>query len=862
MSTVLLDRPRRTSASSPGSGSGGMPARRAVTRWAWRLFWREWRQQLLILALIVVAVAATIVGSTVASASKAPADLGFGTAQEMATFANLTPAVASDIATLQQRTGATEVIEQQTLNIPGSIDTYQVRSENPSGPFVGPLLSLVQGHYPAGSGQVAVTQGVATAFNLHVGSRWAADGSTRTVVGIVQNPLSLLDQFALVVPGQLTAPTQVTVLFDAHAKHLGAVGRDVSSKADATNSNAINPETISIAALVVGMLLIALVCVGGFTVLAQRRMRSLGMLQALGATDSLASLAVRANGAVVGVVGAVVGGGLGFVVWLLYRPHLEQSSHHLIGIFNLPWTVVLLAMVLAVVATYVAASRPARSITRVPIVTALSGRPAPPRQISRSALPGILFFVGAFLLLGVAGAASGGQGGGGGGPTPELALGIILLIPGMILLAPFCLSALARLGRNAPFAVRLPLRDLSRYRARSGSALAAIGLGVMIAMIVSLVAFARYSNALDYAGPNLASNQVNVYTPSGPYGSNGPGSGSSGSPASSFTTMQQSTNAIAKLLGSHKVVELETTSASVSHNGPGRNWSGPVFVATPQLLRVFGISASSIDPKADLLSMRPGLSGTSDLELTFNVAGSGSSSKGGASPGNGPGSQSSGPPALTGCTPAGGCVANPVIQEVGALPSGTSAPNTVLTEHAVHEFHLQTSVAGWLIQSPQNPTAAQIASIRLTASPAGTTIETKNSSPSSSEIIDWATVFGMVLALAILAMSVGLLRSETAGDLRTLAATGASRSTRRKLTAVTAGALGFLGAVLGSLAAYVGVAGFLRSNAQNGGIAALGSVPVWNLLFILIGMPLLAAAVGGLLAGREPSLGGGGPAMG
>ena len=45
---------------------GGAPARRAVVRWAWRLFRREWRQQFLILALIVVAVAATIVGSAVA----------------------------------------------------------------------------------------------------------------------------------------------------------------------------------------------------------------------------------------------------------------------------------------------------------------------------------------------------------------------------------------------------------------------------------------------------------------------------------------------------------------------------------------------------------------------------------------------------------------------------------------------------------------------------------------------------------------------------------------------------------------------------------------------------------------------------
>ena len=55
----------------------------------------------------------------------------------------------------------------------------------------------------------------------------------------------------------------------------------------------------------------------------------------------------------------------------------------------------------------------------------------------------------------------------------------------------------------------------------------------------------------------------------------------------------------------------------------------------------------------------------------------------------------------------------------------------------------------------------------------------------------------------------GLVRSETAGDLRTLAATGASGWTRRMLTAATAGALGLAGAVLGTVAAYTAAIGFL-----------------------------------------------------
>jgi putative ABC transport system permease protein len=37
-----------------------------------------------------------------------------------------------------------------------------------------------------------------------------------------------------------------------------------------------------------------------------------------------------------------------------------------------------------------------------------------------------------------------------------------------------------------------------------------------------------------------------------------------------------------------------------------------------------------------------------------------------------------------------------------------------------------------------------------------------------------------------------------------------------------------------------------------GGLSSLGNVPVTNLMVILLAIPLLAAAVGWLLAGRQP----------
>jgi putative ABC transport system permease protein len=843
VSAALLERQAQA-----GTRNGGVPARRAVIRWAWRMFRREWRQQLLVLALITVALAATVVGAAVATDTPSPAGAGFGTAQDAASYPG-GPHLASQIAALQQRFGRVDVIENQAIAIPGSINTYDLRAQDPNGPFGQPMLSLVAGHYPTGPGQVAVTDGVASTFGLRIGDVWHQGGTTRQVTGIVQNPQSLLDEFALVAPGQVSAPTQVTVLFDAPGVSADSLGPNVQTRQSAAASNPLNPETIVLGLATVGMLLIALVAVGGFTVLAQRRLRSLGMLGALGATDRNIRLVVRVNGVLVGLIGALAGTVLGLAIWLAYRPTAEADAHHLIGTFAVPWNVVGPAIALAVVATYFAAARPARSITRIPLVAALSGRPAPPKQVRRSALPGVALFVIAAALLSYSGSSNGNGGGG----ALELVGGIVLLIVAIILLAPFCLVVLARLGRRAPIAERLALRDLVRYRARSGSALAAISLGVFIAALVCILTAQRYGNVLDYAGPNLASNQVIVYTPNdgpgggGPGQGNGPGGSSPSGTASTPQAQAAVAQNIARALGSNTLIELEQSSASLQHAAPGRSWSGPVYVATPQLLAAFGIKASEVNPNADILTMRPGLSGVSDMQLVY---GGYFASQGGGqvSPGNGPGNG----PVSYPC-PKGQCLANPVIQEVGALPSGTSAPNTVITEHALRTLGLNAGLQGWLIQAPHNPTAAQITNARLTAGAAGMRIETKSSTPSSAEILDYATAFGIALALGILAMSVGLIRSETARDLRTLTATGAGSLTRRELTAATAFALALAGAVLGTVAAYVAAIGYAWDNPLDG-LSELSSVPTENLLFILVGMPIVAAVIGWLLAGREPAV--------
>ena len=110
-----------------------------------------------------------------------------------------------------------------------------------------------------------------------------------------------------------------------------------------------------------------------------------------------------------------------------------------------------------------------------------------------------------------------------------------------------------------------------------------------------------------------------------------------------------------------------------------------------------------------------------------------------------------------------------------------------------------------------------------------------------------ATAAGAILALAILAMTVGLIRSESAGDLRTLTATGATARIRRTLTGTTAGALALLGALLGVAGAYIVLAATYHDD-----LGYLSHVPFLYLTLAVVGVPLAATAAGWLLAGREP----------
>ena len=414
--------------------------RRAPTsvRWAWRLFRREWRQQILVIALLTVAVAAAVSSVTVAYNS-GPLDYAeFGSATALLEFDAADPRkLEASLAAAEERFGTTDVIGHRSLPVPGGVDTVEFRAQDPRGPYAG--LALRRGSYPEGPSQVAVTDGVATLLGLELGKTLALDGRRRTVVGIVENPLELSDEFALVSPSSAGAPDTVTVLVDADDATFDAF-RDAQDDRSASRGCQLRghyepaPELAMFSVATVFMLLASLVATAGFAVIAQRRLRQLGMLAAIGATEKHLRLVLLTNGAVVGAIGALIGTVAGLALWLMFAPTLEPALDYRLDRFRLPWALLALTGVVAILSATAAAWWPGRAVARVPVTRALSARPPRPKPAHHSAIVAAVLIVAGIGALVLSDRNT----------LPLIVAGILATILGTLLLGPLAIRLFAR----------------------------------------------------------------------------------------------------------------------------------------------------------------------------------------------------------------------------------------------------------------------------------------------------------------------------------------------------------------------------------------------------------------------------------
>ncbi len=328
------------------------------------------------------------------------------------------------------------------------------------------------------------------------------------MVGIVENPNDLDDDFVLLAPSAIAQSESVAMLVDADDERVnsfrppGANGRTVSARGDMSED--VMAAVLVLVVTTLALFLVALIAAASFTVIAQRRLPQLGMMSAIGATEKHLRLTMLASGAVTGSVAAVVGAVIGVAGWILVAPRMESAAGYRIDPYNVPWVLVAATMLLAVVASTASAWWPGRTVSRIPTVLALSGRPPRPAPLHRSAALAVVL-----LAVGVVCLVIGGRATNGISPTELLVVcvGILGVAGGVLLVSPLAVRALAGLAGGAPIAERLALRDLGRYRARSASALAAVALALGLPVVI-VATTAAAENQLG-AG-NLPADQILV----------------------------------------------------------------------------------------------------------------------------------------------------------------------------------------------------------------------------------------------------------------------------------------------------------------------------------------------------------------
>jgi putative ABC transport system permease protein len=816
-----------------GRRIGGLAARRAIVRWAGRMFRREWRQQLLVLTLLTVAVTAAIGSITIAHNSVPADNSDFGSANQVLSLNPSDPReLQAALDSAKQAFGTFDVIGHRSVSVPGSVETLDYRSQTPGGTYTGELLALRSGSYPLGPGEVAVTDGVAESLRLEIGSTLALDGRRRTVVGIVENPSKLSDEFALVSPSS-ASPEVVDLFVDGSEAEHDSFVRSLGDRRSVYSGSMIRGSDVSETAETLAMfsvatvflLLASLVAAAGFAVVAQRRLRQLGMLAAVGATGKHLRLVMLTNGAVVGTLAAAIGTIAGLGLWLVFAPTLESAVDHRIDRLSLPWVLIAMAGLVAIAGATAAAWWPGRTVARLPVLLALSGRPPKPRPARHSAIAAA-----ALIAVGIGCLALSDR-----DSPPLIIAGLLATILGSLLLGPLAIRTFSAVAGRVSIAPRLALRDLARYQARSGAALAAVTLSLGIAATVVVIASAEEAKKASEPA-SLSDRQIRLYL--------GPSEDRSLTPVDAVAQLDRlaaGARRVAAQLDGATVIPLrkatqpgwplgtvgntqfippiELTKIFRSPEG-GKNFRSQtqLYVATPAVLEYLGIDPATIDPGTDYLVDRSVVA--KDLVI----------------------------PNFTSRTeiPVTNVQKIDTGQHLFGAESGRTPPYFI-TLNGLRRQRWKQIPAGWLVQSSGPLTSDQIADARDAAAEAGLSIETQRKSNPPTEVMSIATAAGALLALAILAMTVGLIRGESAGDLRTLTAAGATSRIRRTLTATTAGALALLGAILAVAGAYVVMLALYHDD-----LGYLSDVPVLYLALAVAGVPLVAAAAGWLVAGREP----------
>lgn len=381
----------------------------------------------------------------------------------------------------------------------GRRSDLSVRGYPADEPLTDGLVDVVAGRLPSAGDEVALSPAAADALGVTVGDRLALDAPDieLAVVGLVENPENLRQHVA-VTPDvrQFGRPRSVSVygLVDLPAgTDLPAVQAAHPNLSVRWPAPTVDDRSVPVTwSYVLGghvLTVVGIVIAAAFTAGARRQLTTLGQLSANGATAAVLRAMLGLQGTVTGIVGSLAGVALAFGgLALVGRERIEETIGHRLPGFDIRPADIALAAMVGVVAATVAALVPARTITRIPTLTALAGRRPMPPVRRRVVVAGTAAVVVGLALLGVAviGARP--------GRDREMWAGVaiaggVLELLGTCAVAPKVVSFMEPLAARTKGAWRLASRSLARQRSRTGAVVSAVaaaaGLAVAAAALVA-----------------------------------------------------------------------------------------------------------------------------------------------------------------------------------------------------------------------------------------------------------------------------------------------------------------------------------------------------------------------------------------
>ena len=460
---------RRHARATIRAGGRRPAARRAVVRWAWRMFRREWRQQILVLvAAHGRGRGGRVAGVTAAynlAASAAPPSSARPSCDRSGSTSTTPPRSRTtlDAAADRVRPGRRDR-PHRPCRCPARSSAVEVRAQDPDGPVRRTdARAAATGRYPTAPTRSRSPTAAAPSSAVGVGDRSGSAGGppTSSASSRTRRPD---DEFALIAPSAALRADAVTVLVRSRTGAVGPPSTRAATQHRAGTAPRTRPrQSPRSSASAWSSLLVCLVAAAGFVVVAQRGSRQLGHAR----RDRRDRAAPPPGGAgqrrhrrrgrrVVGVAGSAARLDRG-------RAAVESVANHRIDRFDLPWALIAATSRSPSSTATAAAWWPAR-------VSAAPPSPTPSRDARppRPARPSAIVAIGC-IVAGTAGLASGidtvhDEG------NPVLVLpSILLLVMGRAADQPRGHRRTGRLScRGPPVATRLALRDLGRYRARFG----------------------------------------------------------------------------------------------------------------------------------------------------------------------------------------------------------------------------------------------------------------------------------------------------------------------------------------------------------------------------------------------------------